>query len=206
MIAKVELVNSVKQITNLTRCLKMTSIDEIYPLGFVYVQYPQKKAPSTLFPTLSWQEIYYSGAFFRASGTGAAPFIISSGTLSPQPQGTSTTDLSITKNGSVYGNSQTVANSLVTVGHGHSPVRLGSGSEAGSYTSHYAFFGSPSYFSQNDTGYTSSSSDPNDPQYMWHGHSYTFTPSVGNDLSFSFSSTDTETRPVNYTIKLWKRV
>lgn len=35
-----------------------------------------------------------------------------------------------------------------------------------------------------------------------HRHEMTFTPSV----SGSISSTDTETRPLNYTVRIWKRV
>lgn len=208
MLGKIETISSVKQITDITKSFQISSIEDVYPLGFVYVQYPQKKSPSELFPSLSWQEIDYSGAFFRASGINAAPFITASGTLVTQPQGTSTTSLGITKAGSVYGNSQDLYDSYWELKHSHQAY-AGNYYEAGSYYSYGA--AGFSYGSFNDhwhVGYTSAG-DPGNPagdaQNMYHRHSYTFTPSVSNDLSFAWSSDDSETRPTNYTIKLWKR-
>lgn len=214
MLGKVETINSVKQITNITKTVKVSSIEDVYPVGFVYVQYPQRKTPSELFPMLTWQEIDYSGAFFRASGTNAAPFITSSGTLTTQPQGTSTASLSISKSGSVYGNAQGVYNSYYTLKHSHGAY-AGNALHAGDYYSYGANgFSYGIYNAHWHVGYTSAG-DPNNPagdaQNMYHRHSLTFTPSVSNNLSFAWSSehdgvTDSETRPSNYTIRIWKRV
>lgn len=190
-------------------------MEDIYPEGFVYVQYPQRKSPSELFPMLSWQELNYNGAFFRASGTNAAPFITSSGTLTTQPQGTSTSGLNISKSGSVYGNAQGVYCEYTNWSHTHDRTRLGNyvaGTVWYSYAASYNGYGN--YDTAWHAGYTSSG-DPNnpsgDPQNMYHSHSFTFTPSVSNNLSFAWSSehdgvTDSETRPINYTIRIWKRV
>lgn len=213
MLGKVETINSVKQITNITKTVKVSSMEDVYPAGFVYVQYPQRKSPSELFPMLTWQELDYSGAFFRASGTNAAPFITSSGTLTTQPQGTSTTGLSITKSGSVYGNAQGVYSEYTNATHSHT-VYTGNSNAGGSY---YVYGGQMSINGNYDlyhAGYTSAG-DPNNPsgdeQNLYHNHSFTFTPSVSNNLSFAWSSehdsvTDSETRPSNYTIRIWKRV
>ena len=38
------------------------------------------------------------------------------------------------------------------------------------------------------------------------GHSHGFTPSVSDNISVSISSNDSETRPINYTIRIWKRI
>lgn len=214
MLGKVETINSVKQITNITKTVKVSSMEDVYPAGFVYVQYPQRKSPSELFPTLTWQELDYSGAFFRASGTNAAPFITPSGTLSTQPQGTSTVDLSISKSGSVYGNAQGIYCEYTNWDHAHTSVATGNYVAGSAWYSYAAVYNGYGNFDGNwHAGYTSSG-DPNNPsdsQNMYHSHSYTFTPSVSNDLSFAWSSehngdTDSETRPINYTIRIWKRV
>ena len=205
MLGKVETVNSVKQITNMTKSVKILSMEDIYPAGFVYVQYPQRKAPSELFPMLSWQELDYSGAFFRASGTNAAPFIASSGTLTTQPQGTSTAGLSIAKSGSVYGNAQGVYSGYTTWSHSHT-VYTGNYVAGSKKNCYAATYGGYSYFSSHwDTGDTGGPD-----RSLYHRHEYTFTPSVSNDLSFAWSTehsgvTDSETRPTNYTIRIWKR-
>lgn len=36
-------------------------------------------------------------------------------------------------------------------------------------------------------------------------HSHTFTPSVNDDISVTLGNGDTETRPKNFTTKIWKR-
>ena len=49
-------------------------IDMVWPIGVIYTQYPQQKSPQELFPNTTWEEVNYSGAFFRASGGNAAAF------------------------------------------------------------------------------------------------------------------------------------
>ena len=49
-------------------------IDKVWPIGVIYVQFPQQKSPQELFPNTTWVELDYGGAFFRASGGNAAAF------------------------------------------------------------------------------------------------------------------------------------
>ncbi|KAJ6643680.1 hypothetical protein Bhyg_08644, partial [Pseudolycoriella hygida] len=46
------------------------------PIGFVYVQYPNRPAPGALWPTVKWQQITsdYAGQFFRAEGQNSKSF------------------------------------------------------------------------------------------------------------------------------------
>ena len=61
--------------------------DRIYPVGVIYIQFPQQKSPEELFPGMTWEELDYDGAFFRASGGNADGFIEESGELSKQAEG-----------------------------------------------------------------------------------------------------------------------
>lgn len=45
-----------------------TVLNALMPIGYVYVQYPQTKSPEELWPGFTWQIKDYSGAFFRSSG------------------------------------------------------------------------------------------------------------------------------------------
>ncbi len=49
---------------------------ESIPIGFIYVQLPKDKAPSELWPSMTWQDISadYEGVFFRVVGGDAASF------------------------------------------------------------------------------------------------------------------------------------
>ena len=54
-------------------------------IGEVYVQYPQQEAPQDLFICTKWKlQEQYAGAFFRATGGNAAPFINQTGELTAQ--------------------------------------------------------------------------------------------------------------------------
>jgi hypothetical protein len=53
----------------------MLFFNTIYPVGFVYSQYPQQKSPNELWGNIStWQELDFGGAFFRSSGGNADEF------------------------------------------------------------------------------------------------------------------------------------
>ncbi len=49
---------------------------ESIPISFIYVQLPKDKAPSELWPSMTWQDISkdYEGVFFRVVGGDAASF------------------------------------------------------------------------------------------------------------------------------------
>lgn len=66
--------------SNLSNAGKQAIFDIVHPVGEIYVQYPGSKTPEDLYNvsgviTSSWQEQSYSGAFFRASGGNASAFI-----------------------------------------------------------------------------------------------------------------------------------
>ena len=46
----------------------------VWPIGCTYTQYPKQKEPNTLFPGTTWQLLNYGGAFFRSSGGNADTF------------------------------------------------------------------------------------------------------------------------------------
>ena len=47
----------------------------MYPIGYVYPQYPKQKSPNELWGDIStWEEIDYGGAFFRAAGGNSDTF------------------------------------------------------------------------------------------------------------------------------------
>lgn len=48
----------------------------LVPIGFIYTQYPNQSPPNLLWPDFRFQEVTnnYAGLFFRAEGSGSAPF------------------------------------------------------------------------------------------------------------------------------------
>lgn len=200
MLAKVELENNEKILTPFTEDSSgnILTLDSFYPIGYVYTQYPQQTAPAELFPDFTWTELNYDGAFFRSSGGNADAFI-SSGTLTPQSQGTAKNNLSVAKSGGVSTGRVYVNDSTAACSHTHAVYIRNAWAAGSSY----------GWGATGSSGY-----GPSSPAiagraaegYGWqHQHSYTFTPSVSDNISATLSSTDTETRPTNYTIKVWVR-
>ena len=61
--------------------------DIAWPIGVTYVQYPQQASPMDLWGAFSrWEVINYDGAFFRAEGTNADAFIEKTGNLVKQAE------------------------------------------------------------------------------------------------------------------------
>lgn len=200
MFAKVAVVNNVKCLVPLTKeetSSSTPSLDSFYPIGYVYTQFPQQEAPSSLFPDFTWTELNYDGAFFRSSGGNADAFI-STGTLTPQGQATAKNNLKITKSGGVSTGHIRSEVEYRYCAHTHPQVYLADIYIGGSYYS-YGTIGAygPYNYAVVLTGETSTDS--------WnHRHYYSFTPSVSDDISATISG-DSETRPINYTIKIWAR-
>ena len=65
---KNQLIETKESVTQLKR--------ESFPIGFTYVQLPKDKAPSELWPTMTWTDISseYEGVFFRVVGGGSDSF------------------------------------------------------------------------------------------------------------------------------------
>lgn len=152
-------------------------------VGKRITQYPQEEAPTDVYPCTSWEEIFYDGAFFRASGGNAAAFIEKSGVLSKQKSQNKSHSHSFTPSGTVY----------VTGGdhvHRYDTISVGQPTRDGPF---------------GVVGVNSLNTKP----------SYGFTTYACGDLKFyaSFTGTksttdsngDYESRPDNYTIRVWKR-
>jgi len=149
-----------------------TNSAELYPVGFVYIQFPNQSSPADLFPDYRWENItpQYAGAFFRVEGGNASAF--ESGL---QDDATATTGL----------NTSLVSCPFTTT-HAHClcPVRTtmernrtrcvncGVGNQTISCNICQCVYTTPSA--------------------NGHTHNVTLTGGV-------------ETRPINYTIRLWKR-
>ena len=164
-----------------------------YPIGFTYVQYPQQASPNELWGKIStWEEISYDGAFFRASGGNAADFIEKLGVLSKQEQ-------------SIQSHSH-------TIDHTHTRGTFNiTGQIAGAPCSknHFSSSYANGAFNLVNWGYgkTEGVNWNSDSSLIanfvasrtWTGE--TSGPSEEN----SGSTGDTETKPANYTIRVWKR-
>jgi len=50
--------------------------ENLVPIGFIYVQFPNEKSPIEIWPLMIWKDITesYAGLFFRAEGAGSASF------------------------------------------------------------------------------------------------------------------------------------
>ena len=144
-----------------------------------YVQFPQQPAPQDLFICTKWAELAYDGAFFRAAGGNAAAFIEKSGVLSKQGQSIQ----SHKHSASFSGNQQTGEVYLNNNTNGGSPIRDCSGifSSIGSAPINL------------DSG-------------SWTSRPAGFRLSITPSGSVSIDETgSTETKPANYTIRVWKR-
>ena len=54
----------------------MNTIKNIVPIGFIYVQFPNEKSPTEIWPRMTWNDVSsaYAGVFFRVVGGEAASF------------------------------------------------------------------------------------------------------------------------------------
>ena len=149
-------------------------IDTVWPIGVIYTQYPQQKSPQELFPNTTWEEVNYSGAFFRASGGNAAAF-----NGGRQGQSIQSHDHSFSWSGSH-------SHSITDPGHSHGIPTGAQDSHTGDYNDHgYEYEGTKSTTSSK----TNISIDSE-------------TISISGTTG---SAGGNETRPENFTIRIWKR-
>ncbi len=164
--------------------------DRIYPIGITYVQYPQQKSPEELFPGTTWEVIDYDGAFFRASGGNADGFIEESGDLSKQAEDIKGHTHEFAVSGDTGNMSANATGKVVSSWEG-----LFNGRSI-SYSGNMAATGSITWAGGDNSG----GSNPT-----------TLSINVEHTHSFEFSgeteaNSGTETRPENYTVRVWKRV
>ena len=157
-------------------------------VGKRITQYPQEESPTDVYPCTSWEEISYDGAFFRASGGNAEAFIEKSGVLSKQEQSLQSHNHSIAHKHSRGTMEITGALS------GTKDIYNGA---SGAFTINYDQDSRPHWEADKTGTYANCSFVAS---RSWTG--YTSEPTNDN----SGSTGDTETRPDNYTIRIWKRV
>ena len=155
--------------------------DIVHPVGEIYVQYPQQDDPNTLYAGLStWTEIDYAGAFFRANGGNADSFKTKTDVLSFQ------SDLvgNFIATGSTTDTSKTLTGTL------NYQIPTGGITEVNS-----GIVSNPTNSGKSINSGVDSSQ-----------HHYTATIDATHSHNVSVTrSGQTENRPVNYTVKIWKR-
>ncbi len=54
----------------------LNTIKNPFPIGFIYVQLPNEKSPTEIWPWMTWNDVSsaYAGVFFRVDGGGSATF------------------------------------------------------------------------------------------------------------------------------------
>ena len=183
---------------------KSAAIDVVYPVNKgIYVQFPQQESPQKLWPWTTWQEVNYDGAFFRASGTNANKFIEKTDSLVKQSQSTA-------KNGLTFSGTK----STISVSGGNHNHNGNTGKKDLSHSHSYWLGSSGGGGDQYPKGYysTNESWGKNTGEAnvsMDHSHSIPYSGNLSMSGTFTPSgsiSGDDETRPTNYTIRVWKRI
>ena len=196
--------------------LKQDFFDVIHPIGETYTQYPQQDDPNTLYNrngvTCQWEKINYGGAFFRAEGGNANPYITKTDVLSIQGYQNAYHNHGYTPRGSV---SSSFSGSNITTGdsgsHSHTVSTTLNGGSTGvksAVTMNGIVAGQASTLALGDA--TASGGTSSDGS---HSHGYTPSGSVSSSFSGSYGTTsydgnssNYEARPSNYTYIIWKRV
>lgn len=186
-------------------------------VGELVEQYPQEKAPSVIFPCTKWEEVTkYDGAFFRTEGGKAAQFIEEGGTLTPQSEGTAKNGLSFsgTRKKTGYQSENPKFSAKGSHGHSFSSPNPSAFDDPYGGVDDWSQKGALRPSEDKDHGTTTYWIKESGTNWAIPGHTptYDYKGTVGGTHKHSFTpkgsiqSSDSETRPVNYTIKLWKRV
>lgn len=182
-------------------------------------QYPTEKAPSVLYPCTKWEEVNYNGAFFRSAGGSAEGYISDPlATLTPQSQQTRGNQLSFvsgrtsSSDPKLYTDTEPSTNRPRFNGgkptHWHiTKARVNW--DGGSIGSHEDC---PIAY-QTYAGYsTEELSSPISMECQFNSATMNFSGSTSGSHKHTYTpfgtivSDDIETRPINYTMKIWKRI
>lgn len=170
--------------------------DLAWPIGVTYVQYPQQASPMDLWGDFSrWEVINYDGAFFRAEGTNADAFIEKTGNLVKQAEEIKTHTHPFSWSGTTHSMNR---NNI----HNHAM---------------YSFFANASNHANigNNFGITWNGKTGEWKSWVQYGNQVE--PAVGTlgvdtnhehyyeGSNITSASGGTETRPYNFTIRVWKR-
>jgi len=170
--------------------LKNGSFDAIWPVGIVYVQYPQQKSPVELFAGTGsqWRVLNYNGAAFRAEGGKALAFCEKGQQLTLQTS-------QISSHSHTMSHTHTRGTMEIT-----GTVAVGEDVES-TYGANGAFYEIPGNGKWNPAG--NASGDERGVAFMasrtWTGN----TSGPSNTTTGSFGAD--ETRMDNYTVRVWVR-
>lgn len=172
-------------------------------VGSTFTQYPQQESPDVVYPCSKWTVIDYGGAFFRAEGGNAAAYINKTDVLNAQSDATA-------KNGLSLSNTLSVGNAARG-----GAANITDGMSGDNYAKFSFFLGKYGTGVGNASGRASpfNLGDGN----LYSGGSLRITRQGANiDLahthhvylrgSVSLGNGDSETRPLNYTMRIWKRI
>jgi hypothetical protein len=172
-------------------------------VGRCIPQYPQEKTPVQLYPCTMWIEKDYNGAFFRTEGGNADAFIEEGNSIVVQTQETAVNHLSFS--GTLNKNSDNEDShptfNLGKPSHTHKDtytgyIRTGNGNAYQSY--YYNAVQSKNVTLSLQASYVHIKGSVKDDSSKNHSHSFIPEGTV--------NSTDTETRPNNYAMKVWQRI
>ena len=169
-------------------------------VGEFVSQYPTEKEPSLIYPCTSWIERIYNGAFFRGFELNVSnPFIMEGQTLTPQGYKTDVNGVRFTGSEVDTGTQSDNPDFSAETTHSHNTrICLG----AAIADADHDGFQAPK--TQSITGWHTETSETSTGYMTFSGstsghHSHSVTPTA------SITSTDTETRPKNYTFRIWER-
>jgi hypothetical protein len=189
--------------------------DIIHPVGEVYVQYPQQDPPATIYNksgiTSTWTVIDYNGAFFRAQGGNANAFSEKGSVLSTQSDATAVKGLSVSASHNFklrQGNDDSSAENTTSGMSGNSEGTFNARRSDGLNTKYPADLDCSGNVTRIAIG-TSYRSGAGEGSNLGVNYkidvTHTHNIYLRGGISASISSTDIETRPKNYTVRIWKR-
>jgi hypothetical protein len=179
--------------------------DIIHPVGEVYVQYPQQDPPATIYNksgiTSTWTVIDYNGAFFRAQGGNAIAFSEKGSVLSTQSDmvKSHTHGMKNHTHSGTTGSCRNLADGQERWTGGWDARGIESASQNSATGGAYFAYGSAGY-----GGGHGAQTNATLCFNVDHRHDFS-TGSPSDNTTDSNNSNNTENRPMNYTIRVWKR-
>lgn len=178
--------------------------DISHPVGTVFVQFPGKSSPDTLFGGV-WSNISasFAGAFFRAEGGNASAF--GGGLQAHMFQTHSHSNSLSASSGTTGAHTHSVSGTAASAGahtHNQNETDTSGSSTDAVYNGPYASASAKNTGIQSAGAHTHTVSGTA-ASAGDHSHTITLAGAVGNPNS---GSSGIETRPDNYTVRIWERV
>jgi hypothetical protein len=166
------------------------TFDVVYPIGCTYMQYPNCPSPNDLWGSIStWTELDFGGAFFRATGGNAKNFNdgVQKESIKQHKHGFSWSGTTSDMDGDNYGSVECASEGLF---NGRGNITTGGRISV----------------SNNRNWAGGDNNESNRPGKMTINLSHTHTYSGESTTEYNSTSVgNNETRPKNYTVRIWKR-